>query len=141
MVNNELGDSTGDTESETVEAGADITQGDALAINQSATDQRYPIAEPGNSNDANLDVFAGVAAENITSGNRGKMYLGGEVIAFVNSSVSHGVDLDLGDASTGGIDAGELDESDGGPVLALSSEGGTDTAGSNLDAGEAEVYF
>jgi hypothetical protein len=141
MSNNGLGDSTGVTRTRTVEAEATVSAGDALAINQSASADQYPIVAPGDTNDANLDEFAAVAAEDISSGSRGTAVFEGPVIAFTNGSVVAGMRLGLGDASTSGIDAGELVEETGNHILALSDDGGTDSAGTNLSAGEGEVYL
>lgn len=141
MSNNGLGDATGVVRTRTVEADAAVSAGDALAINQSAADQRYPVVAPGDTNDANLDEFAAVAAEDIASGARGTAVFEGPVIAFTNSSVVAGMRLGLGSSASAGVDAGELIEETGGPVRALSDDGGTDSAGTNLVAGEGEVYL
>ena len=141
MSNNGLGDATGPTRTKTVEAEATVSAGDALAINQSAAADRYPIVAPGDTNDSNLDEFAAVAAEDISSGSRGNAVFEGPVIAFTNSSVVAGMRLGLADSSVSGEDAGELVEQTGNHILALSDDGGTDSAGTSLAAGEGEVYL
>ena len=137
MVNNGLGDSTTpDTETITVEANSEIDAGDALAIKQDATEGRLPVVDPlQDDTTPNVDQEAGVASEDIESGETGTMQIGGGVIANVATGISQGERLSAGST------AGQLVSEDDGPWLALSGEGETDRAGTSLDANEAEVYL
>lgn len=135
MVNNELGDITSrHADTKTVEATEDISAGDSIAIDQSEDDDRYaPAAQLQDDTTPNVDQMAGVALEDIDNGDRGTVLLGGSVIANVATGVNAGERLD---AST---TAGQLDTEDGGPAVAWSDEGGTDSAGTDLGDNEAEV--
>lgn len=136
MSNNGLGDTTkGETDTITVNAGEDIDAGDAVAINQAASSGRFPEVVDLNSGSVDEDQEAGVALEDISSGSNGTILLSGAVIANVASGISQGEHL--GASATTGQFASE----DGTGILALSDEGGTDRAGTNLAANEAEVYL
>lgn len=133
--NNELGDTTGDATGITVEAGGAISAGDVVALDQAAGSGRFPSAKPANSGTAAIDQVAGVAAEDIASGETGTVTVSGPCIANVASGVSQG-----GRLSTS-TTAGQFADADGGEALLLSNEGGTDRAGTSLGANEAEVYL
>lgn len=136
MVNNDLGDLTGDAETITVEANSAISAGDAVAIKQDATEGRLPVID-GLQDDTtpNVDQEAGVALEAIADGEQGTIALGGPVIANVASGISQGERLGAGTTE------GQFASQDDGPILALSGEGETDRAGTSLGANEAEVYL
>jgi len=135
--NNGLGDSTGvgPYASTTVEANSAISAGDVVAINQGAADQRHKLVDPADSATANIDQAFGVATEDIAAGERGTVQTSGSVIAAVNTGVSQGARL------TTGAPVGQFADGDGTPVVALSNEGGTDSAGTSLAANEAEVLL
>jgi hypothetical protein len=134
--NNALGDATyGKSLKITVEAGSAVSAGDALAIDQGATqDGKKPIVDATASGTAAVDQFAGVACEDIASGAEGTMLVHGAVIASVDTGVSAGASL------TASTTAGQLADGADGPAVALSDEGGTDSTGTTLNANEAEVY-
>jgi len=133
--NNDLGDATGDTVGLTYEANAAVSAGDAVALDQSASAGKFPIAAPANSGVADTDQVAGVAAEDIASGERGTVWVEGPCIAAVNGGISQGARLAAGTTD------GQFADSGGGNALALSDEGGTDRLGTSLAANEAEVYL
>jgi len=135
--NNALGDYTGYGEKSgmTVEANSAISAGDVLAINQGASDQRFKLVDPANSGTANIDQVAGVATEDIASGERGNMAVSGSYIASVDTGVSQGANLATG------TNAGQFADGDGTGTVALSNEGGTDSTGTSLAANEAEVLL
>lgn len=136
MVNNALGDLTGDGDTTTVEAGGAISAGDVLAFDQGATEGRLPVAVPAQDDTTpDIDQVAAIANEDIASGEEGTVTLGGPVIANVATGISQGERL------SAGTTAGQGASVDGGELLALSGEGGTDSAGTSLGAGEAEVYL
>jgi hypothetical protein len=133
--NNGLGDATGHTVGLTVDAQEDISAGDAVAIDQTGGDGRFPKAVQLNNGSADEDQTAAVAAADISSGDTGPVYVSGPVIANVASSLSQGERLGSG------ATAGRFASEDGGHALMLSNEGGTDRLGTNLDANEAEVLL
>ena len=136
MVNNGLGDATGRTRTMTVEATEDISAGDAVAIDQSEGDDRYPPgAQALDDTSPDVDQVAGVASQDIDNGDRGAIVLSGPVIANVAS------DVDAGERLGTGTTAGQFVSEDDGLVLALSDEGGTDSAGTDLGANQAEVHL
>jgi hypothetical protein len=136
MSNNGLGDTTGpDPRTITVEAGEDIGAGDAVALDQTANDGRFPTAVELNSGSTDEDQEAGVALEDVSSGSNGTIVLEGTVIANVASGISQGEHL--GASAT----VGQFASEDGTGIVALSNEGGTDRAGTNLSANEAEVLI
>ena len=132
----DLGDTTGDDFSITVEAGEDITAGDALAIKQDASEGRFPVAvKLQDDTTPNIDQEAGVATADISSGDNGDAVLSGPVIANVASGISQGERLGAGTT------AGQFVSEDDGDYLALSGEGETARDGTSLAANEAEVYL
>lgn len=134
--NNALGDATGSAIGITVEANASVSAGDVLAIDQSATqDQKKPLVSPANSGTAAIDQVAGVAAEDMSSGETGNMWVSGAVIAAADTGVSAGAQV------TSSATAGQFADGDGTGKVALSDEGGTDQLGTSLNANEAEVYL
>lgn len=142
MSNNGLGDATGPTRTRTVQAESDVSAGDALAINNSASDQRYPPVDQADAGNSDLDEAVAVASADISSGNRGTAVFEGPVIANVNhGNVSKGQYLSAANDTVAGENAGELFANTSGHVRAISESGGTDTAGTSLANGEAEVYL
>ena len=136
MVNNGLGDATGRTRTMTVEATENISAGDAVAIDQSEGDDRYPpAAQALDDSSPDVDQVAGVASQDIDNGDRGTIVLSGPVIANVADNVNAGERLNTS------ATAGQLASEDDGPALALSDEDGTDSAGSALGSNEAEVHL
>lgn len=136
MVNNGLGDTTGEVETRTVEASGAVTAGDIVAIKQDASEGRRPVvAQAQDDTSPNIDQVAGVALEDIGDGETGTVAISGSLIANVATGINQGERLDAGTT------AGQAVSSDGGPLLALSGEGETDTAGTALAANEAEVYL
>lgn len=136
MVNNGLGDATGRTRTMTVEATEAISAGDAVAIDQSEADDRYPpAAQALDDTSPNVDQLAAGANEDIDAGERGTVTLSGPVIMNVADGVNAGERL-----SPSAV-GGQLDTDDGGHALALSDEGGTDSAGSDLADNQAEVHL
>ena len=137
MSNNGLGDTTTpDNRTTTVEATEDIDAGDIVAIKQDEDDARLPpAAKAQDDTSPNVDQVAGVAMEDIDNEEYGTILLSGGVIANVAADVSAGERLDVSAV------AGQADTADGGPLLALSDEGGTDRAGTALADNEAEVYL
>lgn len=135
--NNGLGDSTGlgPYAAITVEANSTISEGDVVAINQSASDQRYKLVDPATSGTADIDQVTGVAKDDIASGERGTVQVSGSVIASVDSGVAQGANLATG------TNAGQFADGDGTGIVALSNEGGTDSTGTSLAANEAEVLL
>jgi len=132
---NTLGDTTGGHLSRTVEAGEDITAGDAVALDQTASDDRFPTVVQLDSGATDNDQEAGVAHEDISSGERGSVVLRGPVIANVAGGVSQGERL--GASAT----VGQFASEDGANALALSNEGGEDSTGTSLSGNEAEVLL
>lgn len=133
MSNNSLGDITsGQAQTMTVNANEAITAGDFVAGDQSASDDRRLHIVQLDNGDANEDQVLGVALEDFSNDDNGTILIDGTAIANVES-VSQGERL--GSGSTAGRAASE----DGGNAVALSDAGGTDSAGTNLSANEAEV--
>lgn len=142
MSNNGLGDiTTADAETLTVEGSSDgdtsaISAGDAVALDQGATEGRYPVAiQLIDDTTADKDQEFGVATEDITDGSNGTVVVDGGVIANVASNISQGERLGAGTT------AGQLVSQDDGLWVAASGEGGTDRAGTSLSANEAEVLL
>jgi len=132
----ELGDTTGEDFSITVEAGGALTAGDAVAIDQGATEGRFPVAVPlQDDTTPDTDQEAGVVTTDVASGDTGEAVLDGPVVANVAAGVSQGNRLGAG------VTAGQYAIEDDGDVLALSGAGGTARDGTNLDANEAEVFL
>lgn len=133
MSNNSLGDTTGDGfRSLTANANEAITAGDFVAGDQTGADDRRLHVVQLDNGSTDEDQLLGVALEDIGSGENGTVLTSGRVIANVET-VSQGERL--GSGATAGRAASE----DGGNAVALSDEGGTDSAGTNLNANEAEV--
>lgn len=133
-MSKELGDVVSGAPSGAVTVTSDGTAsaGDALAIDQS-TDKKLTQANSGDT-DAG-EEFAGVAVEDHgADGDEETLLVGGAVIANVASSVVGGDRLDVSATD------GQLAESSGGPVLALSDAGGS-YKGASLGANEAAVHF
>ena len=117
MSNNGLGDTTtSNPDTITVNAGEAITAGDAVAIDQTASADRFPSVVQLNSSSTDEDQEAGVATEDISSGSNGTIVLDGGVIANVASGISAGEHV--GASST----AGQFASEDGTNILALSDE-------------------
>lgn len=136
---NGLGDNVSSSPSatETFTGDGSASAGDALAINQSSGK-----LDQADSNDTDVDEFAGIATEDFGSdGDEETFAKGGDWIAHVDSGVSAGERLGVPDSSLAGEQAGQLATEAGGPVLALSDEGGTGPTGDSLDANEAWVRF
>jgi len=134
--NNGLGDgTTPDDCAITVEAGEDVSAGDALALDQTANDGTPPTVVGLDSGSTDEDQEFGVAKEDISSGGTGAAQVSGGIIANVASGISQGEHL--GASATGGQFASE----DGTGIVAWSNEGGTDRTGTNLGTNEAEVYL
>jgi len=134
--NNGLGDdTTPNPDTITVEAGEAITAGDAVALDQTAADGRFPTAVQLNSGSTDEDQEAAVAKGDIASGETGTVQVGGGVIANVASGISQGEHV--GVSST----AGQFASEDGTGIVAWSNEGGIDRAGTSLGANEAEIYL
>ena len=133
--NNGLGDTAGPYRSITCEAQEDISAGDAVAVDQTGSDGRYPKVVQLDNGSADEDQTAGVATADISSGNNGDVVLSGAVIANVATGVSQGERLGSG------ATAGRFASEDGGHALMLSNEGGEDRAETNLSANEAEVFL
>jgi hypothetical protein len=132
----ELGDTTGEDYSITVEAGSALTAGDAVAIDQGATEGRFPVVVPlQDDTTPDTDQEAGVITTDVDSGDTGEAVLDGPVIANVAADINQGERL--GASAT----AGQLASEDDGPILALSGEGGTARDGTSLGANEAEVFL
>jgi len=132
----ELGDTTGEDYSITVEAGEALEAGEAVAIDQGATEGRFPVAALlQDDTTPDVDQEAGVVTTDVASGETGEVVLDGPVVANVASGISQGERLGAGTT------AGQYASVDDGPVLALSGEGGTARDGTSLGANEAEVYF
>lgn len=111
-----------------------VTAGQAVAIDQSDGQ-----AKAGDTDTAAIDQFAGIAIEDFGSaGDQEAIAIGGVYIAAVDSGVTAGARLGLGNAT--GSTTGTLIDADGGAALALSDEGGS-YKGASLSAGEAAVYF
>ena len=131
----ELGDQTGPGDHAlTYEGDGSADAGDSVAIDQASGQ-----ASPTNSGDTDgSEEFAGVAHFDFGSAGDEEnvlVHAPTGVIANVASGVSAGERL--GPSTT----AGQLDSSAGGPVLAVSDEGGTSSTGDSLAAGTAEVTF
>lgn len=133
--NNELGDTTTDYVSRTAAAQEAITAGDAVALDQTGGDGRYPKVVQLDNGSTDEDQTAAVAMEDIDNGESGSVLLKGGIIANVATGISQGERL--GSGST----AGQFASEDGGHALALSNEGGTDYAASDLAANAAEVFL
>lgn len=132
----ELGDTTGDDFSITVEAGSALTAGDAVAIDQGATEGRFPVAVPlEDDTTPDTDQEAGVVTTDVSSGETGEAVLDGPVIANVATGASQGERLGAGTTP------GQLAVEDDGPILVLSGEGGTARDGTSLGSNEAEVFL
>jgi len=131
----ELGETTGPGDAAiTHEGDGSASAGDALAIDQSSGQ-----LSPTNSGDTGgSEEFAGIASEEFGAAGENenlRTHAPTGVIANVASGIAAGDRL--GPSAT----AGELGSSAGGPVLALSDEGGTSSTGDSLAAGTAEVTF
>lgn len=136
MSNNSLGDSTGpDPRTLTVNANESISAGDAVAIDQTGSDDRRPHIVGLDNGSTDEDQVAGVALEDFSNDDNGTILVEGSVIANVATGISQGERLGSG------ATAGRFASEDGAPALALSDEGGTDTAGTNLSSNEAEVLL
>lgn len=111
-----------------------VTAGQAVAIDQSDGQ-----AKAGDTDTAAIDQLAGVAAEDFGDAGDGEaIVLDGVVIAVVDTGVTAGARLGLGNAT--GTTTGTLIDADGGPALALSDEGGV-YKGYDLPAGAAAVHL
>lgn len=135
-MSKELGDQAagGPANTTTNPGDGTVTAGQAVAIDQSDGQ-----AKPGDTDTAAIDQFAGIATEDFgDAGDSETIALSGVYIAVVDSGVTAGARLDLGNAT--GTTTGTLIDADGGPALALSDEGGT-YKGADLATGEAAVYF
>ena len=136
MANNQLGDATGRTQTMTVEATEDISAGDAVAIDQSADDGRHPpAAQAQDDTTPDVNQLAAIANADIDNGERGTVTISGPVVANVAD------DVNAGERLAPSAVAGQLDTEDDGHALALSDEGGTDSAGTVLGDNEAEVLI
>lgn len=142
MVNNGLGDITSpNAHTVTVEGSSDadtdaISAGDAVALDQGATEDRYPVAiQLIDDTTADKDQEFGIATEDIADGDNGTVAVGGSIIANVATGISQGERLGAGTTS------GQLVSEDDGSWVAMSGEGETDTAGTSLASNEGEVLL
>lgn len=136
MSNNGLGDATtADPDTMTVNAGEAISAGDAVALDQTANDGRFPTVVQLNSGSTDEDQEFGVATEDISSGSNGTVQVDGGIIANVASGISQGEHL--GASAT----VGQFASEDGTGIKAVSNEGGTDRSGTSLGSNEAEVLL
>lgn len=133
----QLGDPTGPGDhSKTRTAGEDLSAGDAVAISQDDGD-----VYKGDTDDADLEEFAGIVRDDADAGDTVTLVLEAPagITASVATGVSGGERLSLGNATDGTV--GQLDTEAGGPVLALGDEGGSTSDGRDLGDNEAEVAF
>lgn len=133
----QLGDPTGPGDnSKTRTAGEDLSAGDAVAISQDDGN-----VYKGDTDDGDLDEFAGVVRDGADAGDSVTLVLSAPagITASVADNVSGGERLDLGNTTDDTV--GQLDTSSGGPVLALSDEDGETSDGRTLDDNEAEVAY
>lgn len=134
--NNALGDiTTPDARTLTVNANEQISAGDAVAIDQTGSDDSRPHVVQLDNGSADEDQVAGVALEDLSSDANGTIVTSGGVIANVATGLSQGERLGSG------ATAGRFASEDGGHALLLSDEGGTDRLGTNLSSNEAEVLL
>lgn len=111
--------------------------GDALAINQTSGE-----ASPGDASVADESEFAGIALEDFdAAGDDESVSISDVTVANVAAGVAAGQRLDLVDTSVAGAPGeGTLIGAAGGPVLALSNEGG-EYRGRTIPAGFAVVEY
>lgn len=117
----------------TQEADGSASAGDALAIDQSSG----KATQGQDDTTPDIDQFAGVAPADFgEDGDKETIVRHGAPVAKVAADISAGERLDLS------ATAGELASTDGGPVLALSDEGGEHpTTGVSIPDGYAVVDF
>lgn len=129
----DLGDPVGPGHNnERITGDGTASAGDAVAI-----DQANGKATQGNSGDVDLDQFAGVAEDDFGSDGDGETVAtraSNGIVANVAGGVSAGERLGLSATD------GQLAESGGGPVLAITDEGGS-YKGESLASNEAVVVF
>lgn len=130
-----LGDLTGPGDSSiTHEGDGSASAGDALAIDQSSGQ----LSQTNSGDTDGSEEFAGVATRDFgDAGDNEHLVTEAPtgIVANVASGVSAGERLDAS------ATAGQLAASSGGPVLALSDEGGETKTGDSLAANECEVSF
>jgi len=131
----ELGDQTGPGgATKTYEGDGSAAVGDSVAIDQTSGQ----VSQTNSGDTGGSEEFAGIAHFDFGSAGDDENFFTHHpngVIANVASGVSAGERL--GPSTT----AGQLGSSAGGPVLAISDEGGESTTGDSLAAGTAEVVF
>jgi len=86
--------------------------------------------------DGDANERLGVRAEGRTSGDQATVVLDGVVVAAVDSGVSAGTRVDIGNATNSTV--GEFEASSGGPAVTLCAEGGT-YKGASIPSGYAVV--
>jgi len=136
----DLGDPVGPGHhNERFEAGASLTAGDVVAIDQS--DGKVYQADTDN---ADRDQFAGVAEDDASSGDDVTIAVAAPTGIVANAdtdgTLNGGDRVGAADSNLANEETGEFVTEDGGPGLLLTDEGGS-YKGASLASGEAVVSF